>query len=181
MRYLLLISFLYCLPASAFAQSGGQTIRVPAAYEFSKKKPIEAQAGDVIENECAELFLLNRERFEFYEELRATVPILDSLEKHILFLDNKITEKEQAFDALAEQCQESTSLNAELEERLSGIVGGMDTALAQTNSNLIEANKSLEEANKLMKRSRRSKIWERCLIGAGGVIVGTLGTLVLRN
>lgn len=181
MQYLLGITLFLLQVGATFAQPASDTIRIPPEYEFSKQKPIEVQSGTIIFNECSELLLLNRDRFEFYEELRATIPIIDSLEKHIFLLDGKITEKENAFDALAEQCKESTGLNEELEKRITGIMDGMDTALTKTNDNLLEAQKSLQEANRLMKTGRRKKIFDRLLIGAGGFVVGTLGTLLISN
>lgn len=181
MKYLFGIAFLFFQFGSAFAQPGKDTVRIPADYEFSKQKPLVVQPGKVIFNECPNLHLLSSERFEFYEELRATIPMIDSLEKHIFLLDGKITEKEDAFDALAERCNESTALNEEFEQRISVILGGMDTALTKTNENLSEANTSLQEANRLLETGKRNRIFKRFLIGGGGFIVGALGALLISN
>ena len=181
MKRLIFIFMSFAIAAPLFSQIRGDTIQVPESYDKSMAKPIIAKTGAIIFNNSDSLYLVNKIRFNYYEELRTILndSVDFAIDDIILKYEKSLKESDHQYDLLNKNCNEQSELYRRHIAEVKSSIALTSQTLQLTQESLTNANRSLKEANDLLGKARARHIWQKISIAGGGIGIGILlGLLV---
>ena len=175
MKKLLSILFVY-ISSQIFAQiQDSSIIVIPSSYSFSMESPKIIRAGQNIKFEADSIYLVNKVRLNFYEELRSKLVTLDfDCEPTIDLYKKSLNQNALLVQQLLENSELTNQLNANLVSDSQLLLDKNNEALNLSLDNLSSAKNNLTLAKDELSKMKRNNFLENVLYTLAGIGVGVI-------
>ena len=169
-----LIFLIYSSQLIAQIQDSSHIV-IPSSYSFSMESPKIMRAGQIIKFEADSIYLVNKARLSFYEELRIKLVTLDfDCEPTIELYKKSLNQNSLFAQQLLENSEITNRLNANIvfDSRL--LLDKNNAALNLTLENLNSANENLELAKSELSKMRQNSFLGNFLYTLAGIGIGVI-------
>ena len=181
MKKILLFICLFC---SHGFYSFSQEMRVKTIDPdfVNAKKALVFTKGDMIAIETDSIYLMNAKIYAYFLLLHMNYldKSTDTLCDRIIKSYEKILkEKHEEYQKLLSNCEEADSVSLAMMHHTRQSLEVTQATLKYTQQSLDQTLQTLESANKYMKKERSKSIFEKVLLGVGGLGLGlAVGVLI---
>ena len=151
------------------------TYTIPSSYSRSMEKPIRINSGDLVFFEADSIYLVNKVRLAFYEELRNKLLTLDfDCEPAIELYKSSLSQNTLLVDQLLENSESTNRLNLDFINDSKLLLNKHNETLDLSLSNLNSAKENLDLAKSELSKMRTNSILENILYSLAGIGVGVI-------
>ncbi len=166
--------FIILFYSNQFAQDSAN-FTIPSSYEYSMEKPILINSGDLVKFEADSIYLVNKVRLAFYEELRNKLLTLDfNCEPTFELYKSSLSQNTLLVNQLLENSESTNRLNTKFINESQLLLNKQNETLNLTLANLNSAKENLDLAKNELSKMRTNNILENILYTLAGIGVGIL-------
>ena len=148
---------------------------IPSSYSLSMQRPKLVRSGQIIKFEADSIYLVNKSRESYYEELRNKLVTLDfDCEPAIELFKNSLSRNSILTHQLIENSENTNQLNTKLVHDTKQLLNRNNEALNLTLKNLTSANENLDLAKKELSKMRTFTLLENILYSLTGIGIGLI-------
>lgn len=168
--------FIALFTTNLFSQTKDSiTSTIPSSYSFSMEKPLLINSGDLVKFEADSIYLVNKVRLAFYEELRNKLLTLDfNCEPAIELYKYSLIQNSLLADRLLENSESTNRLNLKYINESQLLLNKQNETLDLTLTNLNSAKNNLDLAKEELSKMRSNNILENILYSLAGIGVGVI-------
>jgi len=157
------------------AQDSTNFITIPSSYSYSMEKPLLIHTGEFVKFEADSIYLVNKVRLAFYEELRNKLLTLDiNCEPVIELYKSSLNQNTLLVDQLLENSESTNRLNRKFINEGQLLLKKQNETLDLTLTNLNSAKENLILAKEELSRMRSNNIFENILYTLAGIGIGVI-------
>lgn len=172
-----ILSFLVLLFASQiFAQvKDSSIVIIPSSYSLTMETPRLVRVGQTIKFEADSIYIVNKTRFSFYEELRHKLLTLNfDCEPAIEFYKETLSKNTLLAQQLLDNSVNTNMLNTKIVNDAQQLLNRNNTALKLSLENMNSAKENLNLAKNELSKIKRSNFLENVLYTLAGIGVGVI-------
>jgi len=159
------------------------TLLVSQSYANSKKKPLRVGSNTLVINKIDSLYLLNKARFHYYEDLKKVVNgnLSSEIENIVFNYEKIINDNNESFAQLEAKNKEQSILYEKNIDHINETLTTTETSLKEAQLKLVNTDNLLQETNEKLKKSKRKRLLRNFEFLGSGIGVGLLVGLLLGN
>ena len=148
---------------------------IPTSYSLSMGKPILISSGDLVKFEADSIYLVNKVRFAFYEELRSKLLTLDFDCEHAIDLyKSSLRQNSLIANQLIENSESTNQLNLNFINESQLLLNKHNKTLDLSLANLNSAKENLDLAKNELSKIRTNNLFMNILYTLAGIGVGVI-------
>lgn len=159
-----------------FAQvKDSSIVIIPSSYSLSMETPMLVRVGQIIKFEADSIYIVNKTRFSFYEELRHKLLTLDfDCEPTIEFYKETLSKNTLLAQQLLDNSENTNKLNTKIANDVQLLLNRNNKAIELSLDNMNSAKENLNLAKDELSKMKTNNFLENVLYTLAGIGVGII-------